>query len=105
MENISDTTNCSHTVVCWEHPQPKELPISYYSYQLTSNDILVQSNETTDHCVTFELALNKTNMLGFYFTVEAHAPPWNGTKVSIQLIAATGMYSVLCTVFLLSRCV
>ena len=94
VENFSNTTNCSHTVVCWEHPQPKELPISYYSYQLTLNDTLVQSNETTDYCVAFDLTHIEPNMLGFYFTVEAHAPPWNGTKVSIQLIAATGTYVV-----------
>ena len=56
-----------------------------------SNDILVESNETTDHCVTFDFTVMKPNMLGFNFTVEAHAPPWNGTKVSVQLIAATGM--------------
>ena len=91
VENISNTTNCSHTVVCWEHPRPKELPISYYSYQLTSNDTLIESNVTTDHCVAFHLTVMKPNMLGFNFTVEAHAPPWNGTKVSVQLIAATGM--------------
>ena len=94
MENILNTTNCSHTVVCWEPPRPKELPINYYSYQLISNDMLVQSNETTDHCVAFDLTVIKPNMLGFNFTVEAHAPPWNGTKVSIQLIAATGTYVV-----------
>ena len=91
VENISNTTNCSHIVVCWEHPRPKELPISYYSYQLTLNNTLVQSNETTDYCVAFDLTLIKPNMLGFNFTVEARTPPWNGTKVSIQLIAATGM--------------
>ena len=94
VENISNTTNCSHTVVCWEHPQPKELPISYYSYQLTLNDMLVHGDVITDHCVAFDLTLDlliKPNMLGFYFTIEAHAPPWNGTEVSIQLIAATGM--------------
>ena len=93
VENISNTTNCSHTVVCWEHPQPKELPISYYSYQLTSNDTLVQ-NVTTDYCVAFDLTVIKPNMPGFNFTVEAHTHPWNGTKVSIQLIAATGTYVV-----------
>ena len=90
VENISNTTNCSHTV-SWGHPQPKELSISYYSYQLTSNNLLVESNVTTDHCVAFNLTVTKPNMLGFNFIVEAHTPPWNGTKVSIQLIAATGM--------------
>ena len=92
VENISNTTNCSHTVVCWEHPQPKKLPISYYTYQLTLNDTLVHGDVITDRCVAFDFTLLiKPNMLGFYFTIEAHAPPWNGTEVSIQLIAATGM--------------
>ena len=94
MENISNTTNCSHTVVCWEHPQPKELPISHYSYQLTLNDMPPHSSVITDYCVAFNLTLIKPNMHGYYFTVEAHAPPWNGTEVNIQLIAATGMYVV-----------
>ena len=92
VENISNTINCFHTVVCWEPSQPKELPISYYSYQLTlKNDTLVQSNVTTDHCVAFNLTVMKPNIPGFIFTVEAHTSPWNGTKVSVQLIAATGM--------------
>ena len=52
------------------------------------------SGVITDYCVAFNLPLIKPNMHG-YFTVEAHAPPWNGTKVSIQLIAATGTYVVL----------
>ena len=92
MENISNTTNCSHTVVCWEHPQPKELPISYYTYQLTSNDMPAHNGVIADRCVAFDFTLLiKPNKHGYYFTVEAHAPPWNGTKVSIQLIAATGM--------------
>ena len=91
VENISNTTNCSNTVVCWEHPQPKELPISYYSYQLTSNDTLVESNVTTNFCVTIDVTVMEPNMLGFNFTIEAHAPPWNGTEVNVQLIAATGM--------------
>ena len=99
VENISNTTNCSHTVVCWEHPQPKELPISYYSYQLTSNDTLVENNVTTNFCVTIDVTVMEPNMFGFNFTIEAHAPPWNGTEVSIQLIAATGMYSVIISYF------
>ena len=94
VENISNTTNCSHTVVCWEHPQPKELPIKYYSYKLTSNDTLVHSDVIIDLCVAFDLTLIKPNMLGFNFTIEAHAQSWNGTKVSVQLIAATGTYVV-----------
>ena len=45
--------------------------------------------------MAFDLTHIEPNMLGFYFTVEAHAPPWDGTEVSVQLIAATGTYVVL----------
>ena len=93
MENISVTTNCTHTFIIWEQPNPKELPVSNYNYVLTLNNSTVENKTTIDHYVAFNLITTlKPNTPGYNFSVWANAPPGSGVKTSELVVAAEGMY-------------
>ena len=92
MENISNTTNCTHTLIFWEQPNPKELPISNYTYVLMLNNSTVESGVIINPYVAFSFTTLKPNTPGYNFSVWANAPPGSGVKTSKLVIAAQGMY-------------
>ena len=89
MENISNTTNCTHTFINWEHPSPKKLPINNYTYVLMLNNSTVESKTISNPYVASTL---KPNTPGYNFSVWANAPPGSGVKTSELVVATQGMY-------------
>ena len=92
VENITSTTNCTHTFIIWEQPNPKELPISNYTYVLMLNNSIIESEVIINPYVAFNLTTLKPNTLGYNFSVWVNAPPGSGVKTSELVIAAQGMY-------------
>ena len=92
MENISNTTNCTHTFIIWEQPNPKELPVSNYTYVLMLNNSTIESGGIVNPYVAFSLTTLKPNTPGYNFSVWANAPPGSGVKTSELVVSAQGMY-------------
>ena len=92
VRNISNTTNCTHTFINWEQPNPKKLPIDNYTYVLMLNNSIIESKMIVDHYVVFSLTTLKPNTPGYNFSVWANAPPGSGVKTSELVVAAEGMY-------------
>lgn len=87
---ITNTTNCTGTLIQWEPPPSLGLPISNYTYRLERNGTTVDSGVSFEPQLLFNTSVLTPNDANFVLSVWAWGPPGQGTGTNTSVVSAIG---------------